>query len=91
MNYTAQKCESPVAAGLIAEQSSTDTHIVADTGAENKVISTLKARAALAGHVVHALKDGSYLAISTKWAGMARHCADAGQLAAFIAVSEGKL
>lgn len=44
---------------------------------ENKQIATLKARAALAGHVVHELADGGFLAVSTRWAGMVRHCADA--------------
>lgn len=81
-----QKCESPVAAGLIAEQSSTDAQIVADTGTENKVIATLKARAALVGHQVFELAEGGF--IITRW-GWVRTCPDAAALAAFIAMVEG--
>jgi hypothetical protein len=46
-----------------------------------KTIATLKARAALLGHQVFDLAEGGY--IVTRW-GMARHCADLGQLAAFL-------
>lgn len=57
----------------------------------DKALSTLKARAALLGHVIHELKDGTYIAASTKWAGMARHCPDAAALGAFLAMLEGRL
>ncbi len=56
---------------------------------DTKELSTLKARAALAGHTVYELANGAFLAVNTKWAGMARHCPDAAALAAFLAKLEG--
>lgn len=82
---TPHKSETPLAGGAVAEKQNTQAGIFNDDQPQHKRLANLKARAALAGHVVHELADGGYMAISTKWAGMARYCPDAAALGAFLA------
>lgn len=51
------------------------------TSTDAKAVATIKAKLAIMGHAVFDLAEGGY--IVTRW-GMARHCADVGQLAAFL-------
>lgn len=73
-------------AGRVESTEEVQAVIVADPADEGKVISTLKARAALVGHQVFELTEGGF--IITRW-GWVRTCPDAAALAAFIAMVEG--
>lgn len=53
----------------------------ATTPTDAKAVATIKAKLAIMGHAVFDLAEGGY--IVTRW-GMVRHCADVGQLAAFL-------
>lgn len=84
---TAQKRETPLAGGAGANQI-TEASIVAHAGDENKLVATLIAKLALMGHAVYRLADGGFLV--TRWC-MSRYCADASQLAGFLAQIGGRL
>jgi hypothetical protein len=62
----AHKSESPAATGLCADQ---NTHAT-DFTPDQKRLATLRAKAALTGHVLHAIEgdNGQTLYIFSKWA-----------------------
>lgn len=69
----AQKSETPLAGGAIAENQNTDAAIVAPTENLSKALATVKAELAIKGHAVFDLSDGAFLV--TRW-GLTRRCAD---------------
>lgn len=79
MKNTPHKCESPVAAGHVAELSI--NYLRYPTGQHpRKDIAHLLARLALAGRVVHRGRSGDYTVCNY---GYAQHCQDLGELQTF--------
>jgi hypothetical protein len=80
------KSESPAGAGLIAEQAKTESTVIVPHDGDDrntaKSLATLKARFALAGHVVHELAEGGVLVVRPAW-NVVRHYRDLNELRAF--------
>lgn len=81
-----QKCESPVGAGLIAEQSSQDTAIVGGAAVDHKRLANVCAKLALKGFQVHPCRIEGWLVC--KW-DLSRYCRRLEDLERFLTVVGG--